>query len=388
MKLAIALTVWGLLACRDHDRPKVEETERHNRVIVDPSAKAVRALPPHAIHADGIGPYKLGASLSDLNDLLRSGPHLAQIDIPHVIRVTVLRAEQDDAVLIGGEPQGKATFVSVVGAQAARTESGIHVGSTRAELVRELGAPQLELDRARDPHVLVPASMPELRLVLDGDRGKPGDRVVGLVVAPRDGKDGKDGKDANANEGCTRPALEGSDATHVRFGACMSGSGDIVTVDSDELSIRTQDDKPLVSQTVHNVVFAAPLRAADGRDELYVVTRVDEPSARTWWLAGYRLDGTRLQHVVEPKDVYQLTAANARWIGSELGDLDLYLDLTSHADGIEVGGLLTTRVNTNLRDLLVLAPVQVPRTHRKSPSGEAGDAGIPDAAPAAHELAP
>ena len=92
--------------------------------------------------------------------------------------------------------------------------------------------------------------------------------------------------------------------------------------------------------------------------------------------------------MVEPQAVYQLTAANARWIGSELNDLYLYLDLTSHADGIEVGGLLTTRVSSNLRDLLVLAPVQVPRAHRKSPSGEASDAGIPDAAPAGHEPAP
>jgi hypothetical protein len=378
VKLAFALTLLlGSFAC-DRDRPQVEETERHNRVV-DPPAKPVRALPPHAIHPDGIGPYKLGASLSDLNDLLRSGPHLAQIDIPHVIRVTVLRAEQDDAVLIGGEPQGKATFVSVVGAQVARTESGIHVGSTRAEVTHELGAPQLDLERARDPHVVVPTSMPELRLVFDGDR------VVGLVVAPRDSKDAKDG---SANDGCARPTLDGSDATHVRFGACLSGSGDVVTVDNDELSIRTQDDKLLASLPVHNIVFAAPVRAPDGRDELYVVTRVDEPSARTWSIAGYRLDGTRVQHVVEPTAVYQLTATNARWIGSELHDLDLYLDLTSHADGIEVGGLLTTRLNTNLRDLLVLAPVQVPRAHRKSPSGEAGDAGIPDAAPVGHEATP
>jgi hypothetical protein len=130
------------------------------------------------------------------------------------------------------------------------------------------------------------------------------------------------------------------------------------------------------------------LRASDGRDELYVVTRVDEPATRTWSLAGYRLDHARLVPVVEPKDVYQLTAANARWIGSELHDLDLYLELASGESGIEVGGLLTTHVGTGLRDLLVLAPVQVPRVHRKSPASEAGDAGIPDANPNARDPAP
>ena len=36
------------------------------------------------------------------------------------------------------------------------------------------------------------------------------------------------------------------------------GSGDIVTVDDDELAIRTADDKLITSLTVHNLVFAAP----------------------------------------------------------------------------------------------------------------------------------
>ncbi|HEY1814248.1 MAG TPA: hypothetical protein VGG74_17975 [Kofleriaceae bacterium] len=378
--IALSLLVASVgLACSDHDRPKLDDTEHHSHPV-DPPAKAVRALPPHAIHADGVGPYKLGASLSELNDLLRSGPHLAQIDIPHVIRVSVLRAE-DDAILIGGEPQGKATFVSVVGAEVARTESGAHVGVTRDELIRALGPPALELDRARDPRLVAPASMPELRAVLDKD-----DRVIGLVVAPPAAAAAKE-----PGDGCVRPALEGSDAAHgTKFGACLSGSADVVTLDGDELSIRAQDDKPLASLPLHGatVVFAAPLRASDGRDELYVVTRVDEPATRTWSLAGYRLDHARLVPVVEPKDVYQLTAANARWIGSELHDLDLYLELASGESGIEVGGLLTTHVGTGLRDLLVLAPVQVPRVHRKSPASEAGDAGIPDANPNARDPAP
>ena len=374
MKLAVALVFLASSAgCRDRDRPKVGETEHHR--VVDPPAKDVRALPPHAIRADGVGPFKLGASLSDLNDLLRSGPHLAQIDIPHVIRLSVLRAE-DEAVLIGGEPQGKASFVAIVGAQAARTESGIHVGSTRAELESALGQPLLELDRARDPRVIVPSTMPELRAVLDGDR------VIGLVVAPPDAA-AKETPDT-----CTRPTSAGSDATRERFGACMTGSGEVVSVDGDEVAIRTQDDKLLGGQRIPGIVFAAPVRAADGRDELFVITRVIEPTARTWSVTGYRLDGLRLVRVVDPYPVYQLTAANARWIGSDLGDLDLYLDVTSRADGIEVGGLLTTHVGDKLRDLLVLAPVQVPRVHRKSPSGEAGNVGIPDAAPGAHDSSP
>jgi hypothetical protein len=162
----------------------------------------------------------------------------------------------------------------------------------------------------------------------------------------------------------------------------LSGSGDVVSVDGDDVAIHTVDDKLLGALRIPNTVFAAPVRAPDGRDELFVITRVDEANARTWSITGFRLDGTHLVRVVEPYPVYQLTAANARWIGSELRDLDLYLDVSNRADGIEVGGLLTTHVGANLRDLLVLAPVQVPRAHRKSPSGEPSDAGIPDGAPA------
>ena len=40
--------------------------------------------------------------------------------------------------------------------------------------------------------------------------------------------------------------------------------------------------------------------------------------------------------------VYQLSNANARWIGADLHDVELYLELTGRPDGIDVGGLLTT----------------------------------------------
>ncbi len=174
MKIALLVTL-AVLGCSDHDRGEHQrESERQHRVI-DPPPKGVRALPPHAIRPDGVGPYRLGASLGELLDQLPSGPRIAQFDIPNVVHRSVLRAE-DDAILIGGEPQGKATFVAVVGGEVARTESGIHVGSTRDELVRSLGAPVDELDRAWDPHVVVPSDMRELHVVLDGER------VIGLVV--------------------------------------------------------------------------------------------------------------------------------------------------------------------------------------------------------------
>src|SRR5439155_5632276 len=140
-----------------------------------------RPLPPHAIRADGVGPYRLGAPLADLVDLLPSGPRIATIEIPGVVHRSILHAE-DDTIVIGGEPAvGKASFVAVIGSEVARTESGVHVGSTRAELVHALGAPAEDPERARDPRLIVPTGMRNARVVLEGDR------VAALVIAADEG---------------------------------------------------------------------------------------------------------------------------------------------------------------------------------------------------------
>jgi hypothetical protein len=83
---------------------------------------------------------------------------------------------------------------------------------------------------------------------------------------------------------------------------------------------------------------------------------------------------------LDPAPLYQLTAASARWIGAELRDVELYLEVTSKPDTIEVGGLLTTRISDKLHDVVVISPVPVPRKHVKSLPFEAPDAGTTDAA--------
>ena len=82
---------------------------------------------------------------------------------------------------------------------------------------------------------------------------------------------------------------------------------------------------------------------------------------------------------MEPQELYRLTAANARWIGADLGHLDLFLELTSRTDSIEVGGLLTTRIGDKLRDIVVISPFSVPRRRSKAPAHDPIDAGTSDA---------
>ena len=354
----------ALGACGSHDEPAPapqRDPARQKRVIEPPTGK-VRPLPPHAIRGDGVGPYKLGTSLADVLDQLPSGPRIATLDIPGVVHASILRAE-DDAILIGGEPLGKASFVAVVGGEVARTESGLHVGSTRDEVVRSLGAPVDEPDRARDPRVIEPNQLRDARVILDGDR------VISIVLVAQDHVA------STATSTCTRPTADDH-----RIGTCMTPTGELVTADSDEIVVRpVETDKPIV-RPIKNLVFAAPVRASDSRDDLVAIARSDDGQQRVWTLYAMRLEGARLVPVADPTPVYQLSAANARWIGAELRDLDLYLEVTSHADTFEVGGLLTTRIGDRLRDVVVISPVSVPRHRVRPPVPEASDAGVADGA--------
>jgi len=344
-----------------HDAPRV-------RRVMEPSPDRVGPLPPYGIRADGVGPYKLGEKLSDLLERLASGPRIALFDIPGVVHRNVIRAE-DDTILLGGEQASTASFVAVVGSDVARfTESGVHVGSTREELIAALGPPVDDPARARDPRLVTPSSVPGIQAVLDGER------VAAIVVAaappqPRVASD------------CPRPA-----ATEKAVGMCMTGAGELLQVEGDQVWVRTADgERTLASPPkLSGLVFAAPLRAGDGHDELVAVTRSDDAGMRNWWLTAYRLEGARLVRTVDAAQVYQLSTANARWIGAaDVRDVELYLELASRPDGIEVGGLLTTMVTargaTKIRDVVVISQVMVARRRGKSAPTEASDAGVPAA---------
>lgn len=353
-----------LAACSDHGPPEVKHDPERSRRVIEPPPPGVRALPPHAIRSDGVGPYRLGATLAELVDQLPSGPRIAQFNIPGIVHRDLLRAE-DDAILIGGEPLGKASFVAVVGGEVARTESGIHVGSTRDELVRALGEPIDDPERASDPHVVRPSHMKNLRAVIEGDR------IVALVVTA-------DAGSAPAETGsgeCQRPAPDPDKPNS--FGACLGAGGELVSYDAGEITVTAHDKT--ARAPVPGIVFAAPLRVDGGRDELVAIYRVDDGQSRSWYIVGYRLEGQLLRVSLERTPLFQLTSANARWIGAELRDVTLYLELTSHPDVIEVGGLLTTSASGKIRDIVEISPVPVARRHPKPPPSEPADAGASDA---------
>src|SRR5438067_839741 len=83
--------------------------------------------------------------------------------------------------------------------------------------------------------------------------------------------------------------------------AGLSGNGEVVSYEGDELTVTAKDGKA-TTMTLHGLAFAAPLRA-DGHDEIVAITRSDEAQARVWSLVAYRFEGIRLVRSLEPTPV-------------------------------------------------------------------------------------
>lgn len=370
MRLLIAI---ALLSACDRDPPSKlppRDPSPPRRIIEPPTTGVVRQLPPHAIRADGVGPYKLGDKVAALLQQLPSGPRIMRFELPGVVRTSVFRAEEDDAIVIGGETAGAVTFVAVVGgSEVARTEkSNVHVGSSVADLEKALGPFVDDPDRARDPRLVIPSQQRNLRVVVDDDR-------IAAIVVTSDATNPRTIPEPT----CERPAASDNKR---RFPACLTQAGEVVEVDGDEVVVRAASgDNKIASIRIPNLVFAEPLRhLGEGRDEIVAITSTEDANQeRRWSLVAYRLEGTRFVRTIDSEVIYEMTNSRTRWIGAELRDVQLYLELTSQTDGIEVGGLLTTQSGSlsgmKIRDVAVISPVRVGRkSGGKSVAGDASSA--------------
>ncbi|MDQ3337943.1 MAG: hypothetical protein M4D80_22500 [Myxococcota bacterium] len=378
-----ALLVVALLAgACDRDPPTAITATRDlqppRRIIEPPTTGVVRQLPPHAIRSDGVGPYKLGDKVAALLQQLPSGPRIMRFELPGIVRTSVFRAEEDDAIVIGGETASNVTFVAVVGgSEVARTEkSNVHVGSTLEELERALGPLVDDPDRARDPRLAIPSQQRNLRFVVDAGR-------ITAIVVTSDATSARTLPEAS----CVRPPPP-VHANGRKFPACLTQAGEVVEIDGDEVTVRSATgENKIASIRIPNLLFAEPLRhLGEGRDEIVAITSIEDAQARRWSIVAYRLEGTRFVRSLESEVIYEMTNARTRWIGAELRDVQLFLELTSQTDGIEVGGLLTTQSGARIRDVAVISPVRVGRkSGGKSMAGDAssgsahGSAGRTDA---------
>jgi hypothetical protein len=398
---AVLAAAAALVACRDRDPPPppvVRDAAPARRVIV-PALGDVRPLPPHAIRADGVGPYRLGAPLDGILAQLPSGPRVALLDLQGVVDVSVVRAE-DDGVLVGGESVGgSALYIAVVRPDVARTEAGIGVGSARRDLETAMGPPLADPRVARDPDLAAFASLPGARFVLDGDR------VSAVLLRRRDPADStppSHGHDAADCGGRPRPEAAMA-AAGVRGGTprlvptCLGAGGEVAVVGDGAVTVIAGDGertRRIGSLDVRGVQFAAPVRV-DGRDELVVVAERTSETERVIAVGLYRLEGGKLVRSAE-QDVYRIAATSAGWIGARLGNLDALLEVEGRPDALYVTGALVHRQETGgaVRDVAPLEVVRIPRRRKPPPADVAPpaapghDAGSPDAADTPPDAAP
>src|SRR5688572_7375633 len=64
------------------------------RKVVTKPREEVRAYPPHAIRSDGVGPYLLDATLSDLLHTMPGGPPIELLQIGRLADWRIVRAEE------------------------------------------------------------------------------------------------------------------------------------------------------------------------------------------------------------------------------------------------------------------------------------------------------
>lgn len=386
------LAVPAMLACSGRDSsstPSRYDAGPPPRRVIGAPPRHVRALPPHAIGREGVGPYKLGVSMSQILSALPLGPRMALLQIPGVLDYTVVR---DEGLLVGGERQGPATFIAIVRQSIARTEDGVGVTSTAAS-VEELVGPTLASPAvARDPALWVGSKLPNARFVMGEGR------VIGVLLtaagssatpAAQVAADGDAGVSAPR---CERSATAGDfagAATGVTFAAACLGGADGVGVAGELVVVaaRSVGDaraRRLATTEVRGLRWAAPVEIDRGRDEVVAVAETRDGDVRVFTVVALRLEGGKLVRVAE-SDVYRLDEQRAAWIGATLDELALHLEVRFDGDVLVAGGVLVHQGRSGNRELAPLLPVSVRRrgrtieVERPRLDADAADAGAGDA---------
>jgi hypothetical protein len=393
MSVRSLLVLAGLAsACGHGDSsppPRHDDAQRPRRII-QPPAGVVRPMPPYAIRGDGVGPYRLGAPLGAILASLPSGPRVAMLDIPGVAEYSVVRAE-DGAVHIGGENMGEARYVAVLGPEIARTEGGVAVGSSRADVDAAMGAKLEGRTWARDARLGAYASLPGVRFVFESGR------VVAVLLTQTPGAPPAAAGDAGAGHehepvivapACSLAVPRDRDAILASAGAvgrnadvvpaCLGGIADALVVGHDSVVAVLGDGervRRLASIDLPGVLFAAPVTGEGERDEIAVVTEKSDDRGRSITVTVLRLEGGKPIKLADD-EVYTLRSERG-WALGDLAELDLLIELHAGPDSIVVGGAVARHANGGVVDLAPLAPVVVSR-RRRIPGIEAStDAGVP-----------
>ncbi|HKE19313.1 MAG TPA: hypothetical protein VKB80_30765 [Kofleriaceae bacterium] len=378
----------------------------------------MRAVPPHLIQSNGIGPYLLGTDFKTILSTLPHGPRVEVIQIEHVVAYRRLVRVAQDAILVGIGQAGKAAFIAALDPDIAKTADGWSVGS-EIDSLREALGPERPVVGARDPSLVELNRLPDARVIVAGHR------VAAIVVGPDDSaEEGRAGDlgpaDALSGGGTGRPAgnsarprasapaadtggctvasaidalagepvvetarVEDAKDAAVHYGCFTGTDPEAVVADEDQLILVVGGPGHLRRAATASVPGLRYANVADvdgdGRHDLVAVSEDRSSEAIAIRVTVLRGDGGRLVEAAD-EEVYRLTADAALPV-AKLKDIQLLIDAEADRDGLAVGGLYLQWDGDDVRSLAPLIPQTIELgTRKRSGNGPAsGSGGAADA---------
>jgi len=378
------------VGCRDDsDPPRSTDTPRVRRLIRTPPGK-IRAVPPHAIHAGGVGPYKLGALLNDALDLVSGGPRVVVLNFEGVVDSHYIPAEEGTIIIGASRSEKPISFISILDAKIAKTKSGLSVGASMTRLEKELGKPNKKAAALRDPRIVTFDKFPTIRFVVTGDKvraamisGAPAPKnQQPAPVAPPKAPDDPPAKNAKKDKKPkAKPKAKlckpGSLAAHekdilveagttafsspqVAYGCFAGDEPSAMVRDGDRITIVVGEPGKFRVQSrtqLSGTTFAAVMDINRDRRHEIAVTRVERNRKRMLAkVEVFRVEGNRLQRLAS-KAIYILMRETVEWTGVRLADVQLLLELAVRNRKLEVGGLFLHNGTSGARMMAPLLPV-------------------------------
>lgn len=399
----MAILLVALAACRDEsEQARGADEESLGQRVFQAPAGVVRAVPPHRIQPNGIGPYLLGAEFKAILSTLPHGPRVEVIQIDRVVGYRLVRVAQD-AILVGIGQGGKASMVAALDPEIAKTEDGWGVGS-EIDTLREALGPERTVAGARDPKLVELARLPNARVVIRGHR------VAAIVVGPEGADTGRDLGPADAlsggatsrpaggaarprppatppsESGCTvasalealasepvaatARAAESKDAA-VYYGCFTGEDPEAVVAEGDQLVLVTGEPGKLrkgATMSVPGLVFAGVSDVdGDGRHDLIAVSESRSGEALGMRIEVVRADGGRLVTAAD-EEVYRVTSDAAVPV-AKLKDIEILIEAYHAGDALEVGGYFVQWDGDEVRSIAPLQPKTVELGSRRRSGG-------------------
>jgi hypothetical protein len=364
-------------------QPVVKSDDAGARRVPEPSETNVRAL-DYEIHAEGIGPYMLGASLKDTLARLPHGPRVELLQVDGVADVKLVRAERN-RIVIGVRKPGGVEFLTVLDKDIARTEKEAGVGSKISEVLDKHGPAFRSRSFVSDPRIVRPKSLPGLQFI---DRRGTVEAVV--VTRPPPVDSARPGSkcaagSAEIDEAKVKQLARIGDEAIISRGCFTSAEPEALVVGTGRAAVIALGDKPrrVAAWAAPGLVYARPLEIdGDDRDEVFAVMESRNGSSLTVTVDVLKVDVGRFT-TLERQQVYRQESSSASWAGARLADVDILIEGRARGGLVTVSGLYVQKNLLQAEEVLPLeeVPMVVRKRRPTTPPEPAIDAGVagPDA---------